>query len=79
MVTVLPVGSEVLSVVPHGKTRVCYTRRVFSVDMIPLMDYQWSIGLRVDIEVDGDEKEYFLKASSSTFGSNCQTLLMAAF
>lgn len=42
VLAVLPVGSEVLSVVPHGKTR-------------------WSIGLRVDIEVDGEEREYFLK------------------
>ncbi len=78
MVTVLPVGSEVLSVVPHGKTRVCYARRVFSVDLILIRD-QWSIGLRVDIEVDGEEKKYFLKASSSVFKSNCKTLLMAAF
>lgn len=66
MVTVLPVGSEVLSVVPHGRTRVCYARRVFSVDLILIRD-QWSIGLRVDIEVDGEEREYFLKASSSFF------------
>jgi hypothetical protein len=44
-----------------------------------LADYQWSIGLRVDIEVDGEEKEYILKASSSIFESYYKTLLMAAF
>jgi len=44
-----------------------------------LADYQWSIGLRVDIEVDGEEKEHFLKASSLIFECNYKTLLMAAF
>ena len=34
MVEVLPVGSEVLSVVPHGKTRASYTLGVFFVDMM---------------------------------------------
>ena len=33
-VKVLPVGSEVLSVVPHGKTRASDTRRVFYVDVM---------------------------------------------
>lgn len=34
IVMVVPVESEVLTVVPHDKTRVCYTERVFFVDMI---------------------------------------------
>lgn len=68
-----------LSVVPYGKTRVCYPRRVFSVDITLTGGlYQWSMGLRVDIEVDDEEKQYFLKASSSILESNCETLLMAA-
>ena len=33
-VTVLPAGSEVLSVVPHGKTGVCNLSRVFPVLMM---------------------------------------------
>lgn len=33
--------------------------------MMLIRNFQWSTGLRVDIEVGGEEKEYFLKASSS--------------
>ena len=33
IVIVLPVGAELLSVDFHGKTRVCYTERIFSVDL----------------------------------------------
>ncbi len=32
---------------------------------------QWSIGLRIDIEIDGEEGEYFLKAGSPSL---CQII-----
>lgn len=43
-VPVLPVGSEVLSVVPHGKTRVCYTGRLFPFDMILIKTISGPLG-----------------------------------
>ena len=32
---------------------------------------QWSTGLRVDTEVDGDEKSYFVKVSASSRSCWC--------
>lgn len=41
--------------------------------------YQWSVRLRVDIEVDGEEEGYFLKAGTSMLESSHQTLVMLPF
>ena len=42
-----------------------------------IRNFQWSTGLRVDVEVDGEEKEYFLKASSSASETISKSLLIA--
>lgn len=63
--TALLVGSDVLSIVPHAKARVCHnwSRIHYRVDS-NWDNVLWSTGLRVDVEVNGEEKGDFFKAST---------------